>query len=192
MSPYQEMIAGILANQTEEHRQRLRIFVRQLPTYRQTTGRLARSDEDGGRSYCCLGVAYEEALKAGLPIDRTDLAETLDGKSSWHYSDREGDTSNTALISSVAQFYGFKVGLAPSNNPLLSLPPTIGPQQCAGVSPHVPGQERRVNATSANDVFKLTLAQIAECFEYTYLRADWEARQAGSSVDVGDGDVAAS
>lgn len=192
MDPYQEMIAGILANQTEEHRQRLRILVRQLPTYRQTTGRLARSDEDVGRSYCCLGVACEEAWKAGLPISRTERADASSSGRSWHYSDREGETSSTALIGSVAQFYGFRVYLAPFNNPLLFLPPTIGPQQCAAVSPHVPGQERHVNATSANDVFKLTLAQIAECFEYTYLRADWEARQAGSSVDVGDGDVAAS
>jgi hypothetical protein len=43
--------------------------------YDQTKRVLCRVDKDGNRSYCCLGVLCELAIKAGVPVERTFAKE---------------------------------------------------------------------------------------------------------------------
>lgn len=138
-------------------KRRLRALVSALRITKKAQARRmlrSRLDEagEGVWGYCCLGVACEVAIDGGLNLDAVIVGgETV-------YMD-VSNGSSTVLPLAVAAWYGFD-----SLDPYLKDPEK---QETCGTK-----------ATVLNDVVKLTLAQIGDRFEYTFLREDWDAAHA--------------
>lgn len=58
--------------------------------YTQTSNILTRAYEDGTQDSCCLGVLCEEAIKAGVPLDRKVTGEVV-------YYDKDAHTLPMAV-----------------------------------------------------------------------------------------------
>ena len=129
--------------------------------YKQTQRMLCRQTLDGQRSYCCLGVMTDVAVKNGLPMSEyVDPGPPGDADRSigWIY-DPERDTLNeyveySVLHSAVRLWYG-----------LGSPNPTLVYKQ--------DGQEDlETEAAGFNDCLGASLSEIADLFEATYLKGE--------------------
>ena len=172
-----------------EKAERIRLLVAELRSGRwpQGTNRLAR-DEAGVTHYCCLGVGCELALAAKLP----GLSKRLKGDMDAYaygacvtgpdvYSRRQ--PSSLVLLPWVVQeWFGFEF-----SDPKLYIPHALAVElaerrNIGGVPlKDVWSALNTWPATALNDGYKFSFEQIAECFEYTYLREDWEVRR-GTTV----------
>lgn len=157
----------------EEQKEHMRGFLAALRSgdYKQGRGTLtlpATTDPSGKQRHCCLGVATVHAIKCGLPIVATthssdygpviDYEETENRQRSRHY-----------LLPRIQEFYGFSAA-----NPFLAIPPALHTHL---VTEGAIGRgQSRLQASTLNDDLNLNFEQIADCFEYTYLREDYEAR----------------
>lgn len=144
---------------SSEHRARMsnvdnvRLWILALESgeFQQTTGVLRRTEEKAavtGKSagHCCLGVAVEVALRAGVDVRVTaKLAESGD----W------GDQGLWSALPAVREFYG-----TTKAQPSLSIgsrPDPVGY-----------GATAKVLAYVANDSLRWTFAQIAEALREDY------------------------
>lgn len=144
--------------------QRLRALVAALRsgTYTQTTKALARVIARDEVHYCCLGVACEVAIADGLELPKSpNVRGTV-------FYGAEGDLSDNVLPDAVELWYGFN-----DENPYLEIPDEILGDIDYEFGPDHDG-ESLYAAAELNDEYGLTLAQLADCFEYTFLPQDWE------------------
>jgi hypothetical protein len=116
--------------------------------------------------YCCLGVATELSIQQGCPVRsslRNDLGEEQEPTNSFYDYQTDGEISDSGLLlHTVADWYGF--GL--TRNPSLVVPAELRDR----FNLHA---LYKYAATSLNDTFGLTFAQIADCFELTYFPEKW-------------------
>lgn len=163
----------MIFNVNEEQKPRVRALVAALRSdeFQQGSTYLTQYNLEGVRRDCCLGVACTIAMRLGLPL------ETARHERDWGamISYREPGSSNgssSALFGFVSSFFGFGEDVT---SPVLNAPPHLRPRveeaSKSGWSPQT------FNAIVANDDLKFTFGEIADCFEYTYLREDWDARQ---------------
>lgn len=130
--------------------------------YQQTTGRLSTINEDGTQTFCCLGVACDLALKAGLDLN----VETSEDDDSVLYNEEGG-----ILPKLVRQWLGVN-----DMNPMISIEnshfdPTLKFESAYSelhdlyqqVSPRYLVHDR---VTQLNDDYGLTFEQIAQLVEY--------------------------
>ena len=104
----------------------------------QCTGQLSIIEEDGQRSYCCLGRVCE---LAGLsPNDETPMSK--------FYNGHAGD-----LPSKAERWLG-----SDNPDPELHIPPKLRAK--------TKGRDR-TTATMLNDEYELTFPEIADCISYT-------------------------
>jgi hypothetical protein len=138
--------------------------------YRQTQGTLQRVETvDASRNgFCCLGVACEAAIADGLNL----LTEPRGAQVRYSYDNNVG--SCTALPPAVTGWYGFGC-----DNPSLYVPREVFEQLAPGKCTDYWLPDVKFGATDLNDEWKLTLPQIGDCFEYTFLREDWDAAHGG-------------
>ena len=139
---------------------------------KQTTGVLQRLGDNPG--FCCLGVACEVAIEGGLKLRRIqderrciiytfDVADGL-------------DHSPTVLPGAAVAWYGF-----PDDNPALKVPQRL----LSEVDDRVANSwtpTLQVSAAELNDQYHFTLPQIGECFQYTFLREQWEAQHGADAA----------
>lgn len=155
-----------------QQEQRIRALVRALRSehYEQGQRRLARLDEEQTSwGYCCLGVACEVAMIYGAPISITvNRAVQYAMKQYAYVSGPWSSTSTTSLPGDLSNWFGFGGDSAPK----LQVPPYLvnrkGPLEFQKLAADV-----GYSAIDLNDSFHLTFAEIADCFEYTYLPNDW-------------------
>jgi hypothetical protein len=135
----------------------------------QTCGALRRGGEHGpGGGFCCLGVACEMAIKDGLGLP---VVPSISGRYTYGTT---ADSSQVKLPEVARQWYGFR-----DRDPSLQVP-----QRYVNISGWVavywqPNWEAA--ASTLNDNAKLTLPQIGECFQYTFLRDEWEAEHGAAA-----------
>ena len=133
---------------------------------------LARHRGDGRpAAYCCLGVACEVAMAGGV-----EVVWSLKRDDDWFLwcgpsqKGTEAFHTTSAPPSLVREWFGFG-----RPNPWLQVPPQM-------VAEHrVP---QRITAFQANDFYRFTFEQIADLFEYTYVRRDWEAKHGVAGSDA--------
>lgn len=180
----------------DETRMRLLVAALKSGQYPQTRGVLTRVNEDGVmEGHCCLGVACEVAIANGLTVHtqvateaelerNTDLADSTvedilnDFGSCIIYNGRPGDLSEE-----VSQWYGFASSDCDAGDVTLQVPSQV-------YRKYLPAfLDRRfmlangpvtAQATMLNDTIKMSLPDIGECFQYTFLREDWKAEHAES------------
>lgn len=127
---------------TPEQKDRVRKLVRVLRTTKrkQGTGNLAKILTPRQKSYCCLGIACEMAIKEGLEVDRE--VERYAHANVVRY----GGTTTT-LPKLVMDWFGFE-----------DFDPTL-----------IDESEIRTTATDLNDERNYNFKRIAAAFERTYL-----------------------
>lgn len=178
----------------DEDRMRLLVSGLKSGQYPQAKGVLTRVDEDGVvQGHCCLGVACEVAVANGLHVHKQVATESeleanpdlLDGTiedilsdfgSCVAYDGHAGD-----LPGSVWHWYGLGLEDCDIGDVTLSVPSGVYDKYRQhlferGISP----DSNRAQATMLNDSIRMTLPDIGECFQYTFLREDWEADHAKS------------
>jgi|SRR5688572_3458264 len=160
------------AAEMELQDQRRRALVSALKSgkYSQTTGTLRRGASKDKGGFCCLGVACEVAIRDGL-----NLSCSRQPLGNYTYGRDEGSPSTVSLPSTARAWYGFT-----SHDPQLLVPARVAETSDTLMEQWTPGQ--LVAATSLNDVHKLTLPQIGECFQYTFLRGEWEAEHGAAEA----------
>ena len=154
---------GVGPDLEEEQRGRVRGLVAELRSgqFRQARGYLARN---GG--FCCLGVACEVAMAVGFP-----MIKQQGFRGSSFYAPQivingvPAEGSARILPKVVANWFGL-----PNCNPMLDIPEQVASRYRLFVS--------RAQASTLNDDAQMTLPDIGECFQYTFLREDWEAEHA--------------
>lgn len=134
----------------------------------QTRGALQRTElsrySHNPVGFCCLGVACEVAIAGGLELARDDRQGTM-------FYGSGGDASNNVLPEPVHQWFGFA-----DENPWLAVPPQVLEQTETGeLSGLSNTHDDMYAAAELNDEAELTLVQLADCFEFTFLREQWEA-----------------
>lgn len=140
--------AEVQAEQVQPNLDNIRAWVAALRSGKYTQGRgaLIRVEWDGDK-YCCLGVACEVALEAGVALEHQVLG-------SYHYF----SGGNTGVLpAAVARWLGVL-----TTNPLLRVPPHLVKA----------GMGDPETAISLNDQRKFTFEQIAEAIEYTFLKEE--------------------
>lgn len=155
--------------------------------FAQTGSWLARVGAEGQMSYCCLGVACELAVADDIGVRRwgADISgHVIYGTSSM-------DSSSTCLPDSVMRWLDLsdltlvRSEVDPYGEPKLYLPPDLvtiaTTMDDAGIL-FDDGEGLWSAPSRLNDGFRFTFAQIADCIEYTYFRAEWEARN-GAQAD---------
>lgn len=161
----------------------MRTYIRELREggREQTSGTLAVRARGANWKFCCLGVACECAIADGLKLDVKDQGTSVVQRSYGIY--KPNPSSEVP-----GSFYGSSADLPPevqtwlgvdSENPHLQVAPTTLAwlrHQYADMSFSV---DRKLSAINLNDDYKVPFPLIADCFEYTYLREDWDARNAG-------------
>lgn len=155
-----------------DERRRALVSALKSGEYPQTRGTLHRlADELSGAAggFCCLGVACEVAIKGGLGLYSIPC-------SSGHvtYGAPGSDENQTRLPQAAWRWYGFD-----SSDPYLKVP-----RRFAGISEYVARYWHEgwtCVASMLNDDARLTLPQIGECFQYTFLREDWEAEHGAAA-----------
>ena len=161
-----------------QREERMRRFVAALRSgqFPQATGALQRMeyDDDDAGGFCCLGVACEVAIADGLQLSKEALPDPArpvhSSKLYMHYGEEM-----SLLPDVVQQWYGLI-----DDNPDLNVPTETGDeagneafQERWQEDPHV-----RFVAAELNDDYGFALAQIADCFECTFLPEDWEVTRA--------------
>ena len=169
-----------------EQKDRIRLLVAALRSgqWKQGTGNLCAIPPESGPieefdataqriqqegELCCLGVACEIAVADGVELERTADGEI----SRIHY--RELATFNGSaeqLPSLVRDWFGLGF-----RDPLLLVPVQVVAQLPEDHYLHRRSPSDMHSASTLNDTCLLTFAEIADCFEYTYLRQDWDARE---------------
>lgn len=124
--------------------------------------------------FCCLGVACEVAIANGLQLSTQALPDPSEKvptrKLFMHY-----DEEMSLLPEAVQLWYGFA-----DDNPDLKVPAEVG-NEAGNEAFQEQWQEdpdARFAAAELNDEYGFTFAQIADCFEYTFLPQDWEVTRA--------------
>lgn len=108
--------------------------------YEQTGHTLTRIDKETGKlSHCCLGVLCEEAIKAGVVIEVSDMANGI----------RYYDSESSVLPDTVVEWAG--LGEFETN-------PTLGKDD----------NGNWLSAAEANDSLGKTFAQIADMIDATF------------------------
>jgi hypothetical protein len=150
----------------EPNKENIRLLVAALRSgeFEQTRSTLTRIYDNGTTKNCCLGVACHVARANGVNINLGRATDLLDGSNEpeigvW-YQDlppaREGHTwSRSVMPTGVQEFYGI------NSNPSLEHPEHPADQI----------------ASYFNDTVHWDFNKIADAFEYTFLREDWNARQ---------------
>jgi hypothetical protein len=175
-------------DRTPEQDDNLRHFIAELRDGRRLQGQgslnmLARTkpeDSRRTRRFCCLGVACEVAIKDGLELARkvridknwsnvtaTGEVIALGEAEQVGYGDADG---TSFLPKDAVDWYGL------ASDPSLYLPEKY--------KKYWPGWALMDNnraapirtATYLNDSSKATFKEIADCFEYTFLREDYYTR----------------
>jgi hypothetical protein len=125
--------------------------------YRQTLQALCKQDDQGNRSFCCLGVLTDVAIKNGL----VGLTERINYGVNVGYAE-EGSKypAENLLPPSVARWYGL-----PHVDP--ELLPTSEQAEEFGLV-----HDEQYEATELNDGAGLNFGQIADAFENTFLKED--------------------
>ena len=121
--------------------------------------------------YCCLGIACEVAIAGGVELERTHDGEVP----RVFYRERvtfSGDAEVLPLL--VQQWFGLM-----ERDPHLLIPMKVREQLDDSHKVHRTQLDRVFVASVLNDDFFLDFEQIADCFEYTFLREDWDAREQG-------------
>lgn len=122
--------------------------------------------------FCCLGVACEVAIKQGLALERVPLLTAMRYGS--RQTNRQHGSTTATLPDEVMDWFGFAY-----DNPPLKVPDEVA---CEIDDAQFPGERESCsglwNAAQLNDDLHFTLAQIGDCFEYTYLPQDWEVTRA--------------
>lgn len=136
---------------TAEQQARVRKLVRALRTTqrKQGEGNLAKQSDDDARrkEFCCLGIACEVAIAAGLELKRKTVTN-IHGKL-FQYGDGDGINrgSTTLLPGVVKDWYGFSY-----------------------IDPELFDENGLLcDATTLNDDKKYDFKRIAAAFERTYL-----------------------
>lgn len=163
---------------TGEWEAHMRLFVKELRTTELPQGHHKLFDGEG---YCCLGIACELAIREGVPMERLWYAGER------RYVDPTGQTRGSAiLLPELAARW--LLGNGNAENVYVKAPPAVYARIVS--SPrfdHSPVDERlalegRAMAVSwLNDTIGLSFADIAECFEFTFLRGDWELNNAAGA-----------
>lgn len=178
----------------DEDRMRLLVSGLKSGQYAQAKGVLTRVDEDGVvQGHCCLGVACEVAIANGLTLHKqvateselesaVDLNESTirdildDFGSCVAYEGHAGD-----MPRSVSGWYGLGHEDCDTGDVTLEVPPAVYDKYRQTLFDHgVPPERGKAQATFVNDTVRMTLPDIGECFQYTFLREDWEADHAKS------------
>jgi hypothetical protein len=126
--------------------------------YRQTLQALCKQDDQGNRSFCCLGVLTDVAIKNGL-VGLTERVNR-DGVTVGYLAEGARHPETGLLPPSVARWYGL-----PHVGPKLL--PTAEQYEEFGL---VHGEQ--YEATELNDDLGMDFVQIADTFENTYLKED--------------------
>ena len=113
---------------------------------------------------CCLGVACEVAIANRLDVVRTKRTGLY-----W-YSGSDGSGSSSTLPAVVVNWYGFD-----DDNPYLKVPDEVANEIDNEKFREEYSSDHPLHAAAElNDEYKFTFAQIADCFEATFLPDDWE------------------
>jgi hypothetical protein len=161
---------------------RVRAFLAALRSgkFHQTQGVLHRPDDErrtaGTVGHCCLGVACEVAISGGLTLDRIVVPCNGDPRTWFGIVNPIGnDIGNKEVLPvPVIQWYSFG-----GPNPYVLAPREVMEKADATFGNRwTEGQ--LFSASSLNDDHGLSFELIADCFEYTYLREDWDAAHAAS------------
>lgn len=122
--------------------------------YRQCTGTLLHVDDDGNKSYCCLGVLTDVAIKNGLEGVQ-EVFDTPGGEGFKVSNDQrrsgEADFVYAFLPHAVKDWYGFE---------------SIGP------SVTVDNDVENDELTHLNDDLRWDFNQIADAIEATYITGE--------------------
>jgi hypothetical protein len=140
----------------QDQRRRALVSALMSGKWLQVRGTLHRS----GVGFCCLGVACEVAIADGLALT---ASSAVSGVTVY------GGESTTRLPFSVQRWYGFD-----GADPALKVPRRLLDQIGYARVANEWAEDRRWSASALNDDYQLTLPQIGECFQYTFLREDWE------------------
>lgn len=149
------------------NKERVALLVQALRSgdYQQTKGALCRvNDNNGDKTYCCLGVACEVAIANGLYI----RLETSDDSKGTLIMFNGGGGS---LPETVRDWYGFVRSNPPISATAAGVPAMC---QCASCRDGQPRDQEIAWAISANDTHNATFEQIADGFEALYLTEDTE------------------
>lgn len=179
----------------DETRMRLLVSALKSGQYPQVKGVLTQVNEDAVvQGHCCLGVACEVAIANGLPVQKLvatesdfeanpDLAESTveeilnDFGSCVIYDGHAGD-----LPLSVSEWYGFGLRDCDAGDVTVQIPQQVYDKYNEKLMERYIGSTVRkpvvAQATMLNDSIRMSLPDIGECFQYTYLREDWEADHA--------------
>lgn len=152
------------------YKERIKLWVDALRSgkFDQTQQFLGRPGVDGGKDQmCCLGVACEVAIEAGLPVER----KLTTGIVTRFAYGCDGYTDDKELPWPVAQWFGLTSG-----NPVLRAKwGLIDPRSFASAVDVEPGGT--VGAAGCNDIYRLSLPQIADLVEYTYLQDEGDTKE---------------
>lgn len=133
--------------------------------------------------FCCLGVACEVAMAGGLEMWKVQRADGA-GRSTvarFFYTPAAdtGGGSERVLPHVVKEWFGFS-----HENPHLEVPEHL----LIKYGDRTTGDFKQLKlsklgrslfeAAELNDDVQMTLQDIGECFQYTFLREDWEAEHA--------------
>lgn len=142
----------------------------------QTQGKLCTVAKGGTRKWCCLGVGTIVAIRNGLNIDESleiGNGTSVAGQIRFHDIGMGGDSSATILTEKVKQWYGFD-----NADPILTgktVIAAVGQYEGRAVTHCCPTCDKRLtgvdgySATTCNDTYKMTFAQIAQAFRETFI-----------------------
>lgn len=167
------------AEKMQQRTARLRLLVSALKSggWPQTTGVLRRLRDDDRRpaGFCCLGVACEVAIANGADVHRRECG-TPHTRSHLYYSGG-GSSSHVRLPHAARAWFGVA-----QDDPSLNVPGHIAAQHVGKLNFDNWSQHHTYSASTLNDEAGLSLAEIGECFQYTYLREDWEAEHGAAAA----------
>ena len=107
-----------------------------------------------GNRYCCLGVACEIAIRNGVELHTA----TLDGVTA--FNSRKVD-----LPAKVSAWFNLE-----DSDPTLKVPPALYERRRTERLPVPMSAASTTTAIALNDTFNFSFAEIADCFEHTYLQ----------------------
>jgi hypothetical protein len=181
---------------TEEQSQHMRAFIaalrsgnyRQGRRYLKTTYNYDTTEQSEVPLHCCLGVAVEQAIIDGCPVQwRTDFS------TSYAVPDANQSGQDAKGLPYVLQtWYGIENMYGYVTVACRELGRRSADLLCSGgaqVAHSVGGDLEtcdgivRIEATKLNDTYKWTFNQIADAFESTYLHPAVPAQRAGFEED---------
>lgn len=152
--------------------------------------------------FCCLGVACEVAMAGGLDMVKEERShQPHEAMALWvtHFFynpvAKSEPGSERVLPTAVARWFGFTVPSVaraflddlpnvPANNPRLQIPGHLVEKYSSRLTGEgealcvAHARRKKFEASELNDYVRMTLPDIGECFQYTFLREDWEAEHA--------------